>query len=226
MTLLQMYSWLESSLGEKLSIDLGTDPRFYSRAEALIHINNAQDEFALISDCLEDTASVNSVVDQADYSFPSYFLKFIDLSYNNKPLTYIDLWDLYNIDGTIGGDWKSNVAGTSEYYYFEVLNKFSLYPKPDAIKAIRYTYEKKLIPLAELTDISVIPTEYHAKVLLHPLGWLEWKRKEYNAANALFKQFREEALAAKVDKKYRQPDRLVNFQDGMSMLRQDYRDNY
>lgn len=116
----------------------------------------------------DNETSMSTVVSQATYALATGFVRLEDgtVKYNQyqlKPADYVWLKGTFT---TLAQD------GQPVYYYLRG-NNLGVYPRPNAIQTLEYTFRKKLTDMSSDTDDSGLPDEFN-EALTQFACYLTW----------------------------------------------------
>lgn len=140
-------------------------------ADIINWINDAQ--LYIVSqneDLFQTTATVNIVVSQQDYPFPSDMLTLFSVSLKPAGFTsYVQLKQLQiqEFNELING-WDGTFYGTGMPYVYTVFaGNIKLFPPPDtaATAGIKFSYNKSPTTISALTGNLEVPAQYQNAVL-------------------------------------------------------------
>lgn len=165
-----------------------------TEADVIRWINDAQREIVMHNESvLETTSSVDLVVDQDEYTFPTdlYILRSLrykytdDLSFNRLQYMNLQEFDSYiaGWDGTFNSSARPLVYTTYE-------EKIFLYPRPSesSTGGLKILYSKKPTEITTASDPLTLPVIYHNAIVKYCYMMAQEMDEEYEAsANALVK---------------------------------------
>jgi hypothetical protein len=186
------------------------DQTFYTDAEFIAWINRALLDFCRLSQLIRDSTTFLSVADQADYDYPTGFLKVMYLKYKDTKLVFQDIPKLERFDS----EWLSAAAvAIPSYYYFFKYNKISIYPKPNTTDDIMSIYYiRKATAITADTQTPEIPEEYHYALEDYALAMAKMKDGQYDQAQVFMNNFNAHVYHAKTEgKRLEKYDKVASF---------------
>jgi hypothetical protein len=154
-----------------------TSDGFFSEAEKLDLIYQAEMELAVEANVIESILTASTVADQQEYSFPTNMIAIKRIEYNGRKLEKInfredDILTSYNQDTTASG------TPASYMFFNEVI---FLRPLPSAVGTLRILAYTE--PAAKLiTSVLDVPTRFHIDIVDYLLESYNAKDKNYQGA--------------------------------------------
>ena len=130
---------------------------FWSDTDIYNYLTQAQNIVASVTSSLKTSSVVSGVAGQRTYLRPSNAIDIYRITWNNYPLTKIDINEIDRIEGTSYNFVAS--SGNCEYYY-EDGNSIGLSPVPNESKDILVYYSFVPTPLTASSTTFSIPDEY------------------------------------------------------------------
>lgn len=147
------------------------DGGYFTNAQTLVFINNAQQEVQkMISQAFEGyflkAVSASTVQNQREYQLPSDFKRLhrLELVLSGSNISDESFIRLKKITRN-QQDLLFNNAGTPEGYFFQG-DYMILIPAPDSAKTMRMYYEYRVPDLSADGDVSEIPIQHHEMIAI------------------------------------------------------------
>lgn len=175
MTVSEIYAAVRLALDDAAASGVpASDDIYYLQAEALAAINEAQQQFALLTLCLETSGTVSLTSGTCFYSIRDSltgYLVPLRLSISGARLEPARLTDLDARYFT----WPAT-SGTPARYLQIGLNLLGIVPQQSGSSTLTVIYAKEPAVLTTGTDTPEIPAEYHPALVKYALYYLLQKR--------------------------------------------------
>jgi len=172
---------------------------FYTREELLDWLNEGQKQFCLFSNWLKGTVEIITSVGQREYNLSDKILKTEYVTYDNRKLSVIDIYEL----SLINPEWMTAKSGTPAYYYFPRKKVLGVYPPPDtANKTIRVMGIVAPDVLINDIDEPQIASEYHDSLVNFILYKAKIKDNSLSEATTFLTLFNNLVMQARTEGKW------------------------
>ena len=192
MDLSTLLSRARKSLNEPSSGGHWTDAQYTEAA------NDAQDDFALRTECLETYATFTTDGTNSEYDISedslSTFIRISQLRFYTTSTNYYVLPHVSQNEIALRQSETDGTEGTpTAFNYRDRVIEFDLVPEASKTVRVRYTYRP--VTLSDDADVSSIPTKYH-KALVSYMCWKFAESSDLEVdRTAYFKNEYEQAIA-------------------------------
>ncbi|NPV80800.1 MAG: hypothetical protein HPY52_11070 [Firmicutes bacterium] len=160
MTFQQMLSDLRSRIGD-------VAPDKYTDIELKSWLNLGQQDVACRLDNISSvwfgkTGDISLVSGTQDYDLPADVRKIMRVTINNVQAQAVDVTKLGALETNV-----NHTPSAAQPFYHQWGKQISVFPTPTAAGTAKLWYFKRLSDLTADADISEIPVEYHALIVLY-----------------------------------------------------------
>jgi hypothetical protein len=194
MTLTEILATVQQRVDDTAATGLpATDGVYWTQAEAIKAVNEAQEQFALMTLCLESTGSISLTATTCFYTVReslSDFLVPLRVSVSGARLRPARLADLDARYRT----WPA-LPGTPNRYAMLGLTLMAIAPQLAGSGTASVIYAREPVVLSVLGDSPEIPAEYHLSLVKYAVYYLLQKRGGQYLAKAIefWRDFLEDA---------------------------------
>jgi len=228
MTLGEQLDVLEWRVGETLTTNVSTDPRFFTKVEVIEWLDIYRKDFARRTRILYLSQSIDSVADQREYTINSKFINLVRVEYNKNKLSHITKEDL----DLIYKDWQIADAGTPRYYYREGFLVIGLHPKPDVAGTGYIVVEGEQLPTtwtiatADTTASDFQSDDIDMIILDAVTGEMKFKRGKTAEAQFWFASYERKIVGFIAQYHHHRSDEFRQMSDMYYKSRTLYRQNF
>jgi len=153
-------------------------------------INDGVKYITVSNNLLQATGTMNSVIDQSDYNFPTDMLSMEAMYYNNLKLKYMKHTEFNEYVNS--SDPNQDQRGTP-WMYTRWANQFTLYPKPNTsyTNGIKLLYLQRPADIASTSDTVPLSLEYHPEIVKYCLQRAYQTDEDWDAAGQMAGQFQD-----------------------------------
>ena len=236
MLLGDMIDFIETNLGETVTTNVSTDPRFFTKAEVVLWLNLYRKQLNQEAKILRKKATVTTTAGTRTYAFTAFTTAIIEpvdyhrITYGDTTtegtLDFVDksYLDLYK------PNWLNGDSGSPSYIYLDLHNVFGLEPKPDAAKTltIEYVYPPAefLSTSADTVDTDFVTDTQDLIPCYAALSFAYRKRGRSGDADRAWQTYLGEKAKLIGMTKYDQQAKLYNFRSFTDEKRRIYRRDY
>ena len=157
-----------------------------TEADIIRYVNDGLREIWVQNDIGQTTATINSIIDEDEYSGPDDVMALRTVFYDSQKLQFLSkkVFDDY----IIASDPTQTQTGTPTMWT-RWASQIILYPKPDSVKVIKIQYLRKPSTLTDVTDIIPLDSEYWNSLTNYCLQQAYQTDEDWDAANQMSAQF-------------------------------------
>lgn len=177
-------------------------------ADILRWINDAQREVVMHNEgVLETISTIDTVVDQDEYAFPSDVFILRSLRYKDDDMesySHIDFKNLQEFDSFING-WDGTYYGSRRPYIYTVYDRtIFLFPRPDksSTAGLKVLYSQSPVEVVTSVDPLSLPIHYHNAIVKYALTKAYEMDEDYESSGLQFAQFQGDISALSNHEKY------------------------
>jgi hypothetical protein len=157
-----------------------------SEADIIRYINDGIREIVTRNDIGQNTGTINSVVDEDEYTVPVDLMSMRTLYYDNTRLKFLSKAEF---DEYIIAQDPNQIQRGTPAFWTKWGNQFILYPKPDTIKVIKLQYLRKPTEVTTSADSLPVASEYYNRVVEYCLQQAYQTDEDWDAATQMNAQF-------------------------------------
>lgn len=178
---------VQHQFGDEASVQI-------DQSDIIRYINDACREIVVQNDLTPATGTINSVVGQTIYPFPSDLISVRTIYYDNLKMKF---YKRTEYDEYVNENDPNETQSGTPFLFTRWGTNFQIYPKPDSVKAIKLLYLQRPVVVDDENDDIPLSDEYFSRVVEYCLKQAYQTDEDWEAATQMDGQFQDGLMRLK-----------------------------